>query len=160
MKPQNLENKLPDFQLMSTSDKIITNDYILGKKIIFFIYPKNDTSSCTKEAQSFSDSKQAFQDLGIEVFGVSKDTIASHKKFIAKHALNIELLSDESIEFLKKIGSWVEKSMYGKKYMGIDRTTFLISEHGEILKIWRKVKVSGHVQEVLTFAQQKFGFPN
>ena len=140
---------LPDFDLVSTSGQSLTNHTILGRKILFFIYPKDDTSSCIKEAQGFSENKKDFTTNGVKVYGVSKDSLQSHTKFISKYSLNIELLSDINCDFISSIGAWVEKSMYGKKYMGIERTSLLVSDQGKILKIWRKVRVSGHVQEVL-----------
>ena len=145
---------LPEFQIMSTVGTEKTNEDFIGSATLFFIYPKNDTNSCTKEAKNFSDSKQKFLDLGIKIYGVSKDTIESHKKFKAKHALNIELLSDSKLHFITAIGAWVEKSMYGKKYMGVERTTILVTKNGKIWKIWKKVRVPRHVQEVLNFLEQ------
>ena len=155
-KTLNEGDSLPEFQLLSTSGLTITNKDTEDKNIIIFIYSKNDTSSCTKEAKSFSDCHQNFLDLDVKIFGVSRDTVASHKKFSSKYSLNLELLSDENAEFICNVGSWVEKSMYGKKYMGIDRTTILISKDGKVLKIWRKVRVPGHVPEVLNFVKEKF----
>ena len=146
---------LPEFQIISTIGEEKTNEDFIGNATLFFIYPKNDTNSCTKEAKSFSDSKQKFLDLGIQVYGVSKDTIESHKKFTSKHALNIELLSDINLKFITAMGAWVEKSMYGKKYMGVERTTILVTKNGKIWKIWKKVRVPRHVQEVLYFLEQK-----
>jgi peroxiredoxin Q/BCP len=140
---------LPEFELVSTSGQSLTNHTILGRNILFFIYPKDDTSSCTKEAQSFSENKKDFIANGVEVYGVSKDSLQSHIKFISKYSLNIELLSDVNCAFISSIGAWVEKSMYGRNYMGVERTSLLVSEQGKILKIWRKVRVPGHVQEVL-----------
>lgn len=138
----------PDFKLQSNAGRFINNNKILGKTTLFFIYPKNDTSSCTKEAQGFSDLINEFISNDVEVFGVSKDSIQSHIKFIAKYSLKVELLSDEKLEFISSIGAWVEKTMYGKHYMGVERTSVLISNNGQILKIWRKVRVPGHVQQV------------
>ena len=140
---------LPEFELLSTSGKLVTKNSIAGNKVLFFIYPKDDTSSCTKEAQNFSDYETRFEEQGVQVFGVSKDSIQSHKKFSTKYSLTVELLSDESVSFITSMGAWVEKQMYGKTYMGVERTSFLISDHNKLLKIWRKVKVPGHVQEVL-----------
>ena len=145
---------LPDFELNSTSGQSLTRTNILGKNLVFFIYPKNDTSSCTKEAQSFSKNKTAFTTNGVEVFGVSKDSLESHTKFISKHSLTIELLSDENLTFISSIGAWVEKTMYGKKYMGVERTSLLVSNSGKIIKIWRKVRVKGHITEVLEKIKQ------
>ena len=141
------------FKLNSSAGKVITNDDLLGRKTILFIYSKDGTASCTKEAQNFSNVKQKFLNLNAEIYGISKDSITLHKKFINKFNLKIDLLSDETAEFITSIGSWVEKSMYGKKYMGTERTTILISEKGRILQIWRKVRVPGHVEEVLSFVE-------
>ena len=148
-------DNLPKFHIMSTNGNSKTNEDFEGKPTLFFIYPKDDTTSCTKEAKNFSDFKQKFLDIGVEVYGISKDSIESHKKFINKHSLNIELLSDAELNFITLIGAWVEKSMYGKKYMGVERTSILVSKTGKILKIWEKVRVPGHVQEVLNFLEQK-----
>ena len=146
---------LPEFEVISCIGKNKTKEDFIGVSTLFFIYPKNDTSSCTKEAKDFSDYNTQFLNYGVEVYGVSKDNIESHKKFINKHSLNIELLSDERLSFIKAIGSWVEKSMYGKKYMGVERTSVLVSKDGKVLKIWEKVRVKGHVQDVFDFLEQK-----
>ena len=140
---------LPDFELISTTGKLVSKNSIAGKTVLFFIYPKDDTASCTKEAQDFSNYEAQFAELGVQVFGISKDSIQSHNKFSSKYSLTVELLSDESVDFIKSIGAWVEKQMYGKTYMGVERTSLLISDHGKLLKIWRKVRVPGHVEEVL-----------
>jgi peroxiredoxin Q/BCP len=140
---------VPDFELISTSGKLVTKNSIAGKTALFFIYPKDDTKSCTKEAQNFSHYEAQFAELGVQVFGISKDSTQSHKKFSSKYNLTVELLSDESVEFIKSMGAWVEKQMYGKTYMGVERTSFLISDYGKLLKIWNKVRVPGHVEEVL-----------
>ena len=140
---------LPDFELISTTGRLVNINSIAGKTVLFFIYPKDDTTSCTKEAQNFSNYKAQFTELGVEVFGISKDSIQSHNKFSSKYGLTVELLSDESVRFIKSIGAWVEKKMYGKTYMGVERTSLLISEQGKVLKVWRKVRVPGHVEEVL-----------
>ena len=144
-----LGDLLPDFELISTTSKLVSKNSIAGKSVLFFIYPKDDTASCTKEAQNFSNYEAQFAELGVQVFGISKDSIQSHNKFSSKHSLTVELLSDESVDFIKSIGAWVEKQMYGKTYMGVERTSLLISDHGKLLKIWRKVRVPGHVEEVL-----------
>lgn len=120
-----------------------------GKPVVLYFYPKDDTSGCTKEALDFSANAAAFKKLGATVIGVSKDSVASHDKFKKKHKLNLILASDPEGKTIESYGSWVEKSMYGRKYMGIDRSTFLIDGKGKIARIWRKVKVPGHVEEVL-----------
>ena len=147
---------VPDFELISTSGTLITKNSIAGKTVVFFIYPKDDTTSCTKEAQNFSNYEAQFAELGVHVFGISKDSIQSHKKFSSKYSLTVELLSDESVGFIKSMGAWVEKQMYGKTYMGVERTSFLISDHGKLLKIWHKVRVPGHVEEVLETLKKLF----
>lgn len=124
-----------------------------GKMLVLYFYPKDDTSGCTKEAQEFSALCSEFADAGAVVVGISKDSEKSHAKFIAKYDLKVSLGSDESGDVCDAFGVWVEKSMYGKKYMGIERSTFLIDAQGKIARVWRKVKVPGHVAEVLAAAQ-------
>jgi len=124
-------------------------EYDLQKgKYVLYLYPKDMTSGCTLESQNFRDHKKDFDDLGFQILGLSKDSLASHEKFIQKENLNFPLLSDESTEFIQSLDAWKEKSMYGKKYFGIERSTFVIVD-GEIVHQWRKVKVDGHVAEVL-----------
>jgi thioredoxin-dependent peroxiredoxin len=120
-----------------------------GKKLVLYFYPKDDTSGCTKEAQEFSALSAEFSKAGAVVVGISKDSEKSHAKFIAKYDLKVALGSDESGDVCEAFGVWVEKSMYGKKYMGIQRSTFLIDADGKFSKIWDKVKVPGHAAEVL-----------
>ena len=146
---------LPEFSLESTSGKIVKKNDILGKNTLFFIYPKNGTKSCTVEAKDFSNLKKSFVELGLRVFGISGDSITNHKKFISKNELDLELLYDENSNFINSVGSWVEKSMYGKKYMGIERTTILVDKEGQIMKIWRKVRVPEHALNVLAFAKKE-----
>jgi peroxiredoxin Q/BCP len=129
-------------------DKISLKDFA-GKPLILYFYPKDDTSGCTKEALDFTANAAAFKKLGASVIGVSKDSVAAHDKFKKKHKLNVILASDPDGKVVESYGSWVEKRMYGRKYMGIDRSTFLIDGKGKIAKIWRKVRVPGHVEEVL-----------
>jgi thioredoxin-dependent peroxiredoxin len=124
-----------------------------GKPLVVYFYPKDDTSGCTKEAQDFSALAAAFATLGVAIIGISKDSDASHAKFIAKYGLGITLGSDADGSTCEGFGTWVEKSMYGKKYMGIERTTFLIDAQGKIAAIWRKVKVPGHADAVLEAAK-------
>ena len=126
----------------------IKNTYIL------YFYPKDDTPGCTKGAIEFSENSGYFKDNNITIIGISKDTVVKHDKFILKHDLKIILGSDVTGVICEKFGVWVEKSMYGKKYMGIDRSTFLISEKNKIHKIWRKVKVKGHVEEVIKSSKE------
>ncbi len=120
-----------------------------GRKVVLYFYPKDDTSGCTREAVDFSGKAPEFEAAGAVVIGVSKDSVASHDRFRDKHGLGVILLSDKDGDVAERYGAWVEKSMYGRKYMGIDRSTFLIGADGRIARIWRKVRVPGHVDEVL-----------
>lgn len=126
-----------------------------GQKVVLYFYPKDDTSGCTAEACAFRDQLQDFNNLNAAVFGISRDTPQSHDKFKSKYKLTFPLLSDVDGVACTAYGTWVEKSMYGKKYFGIERSTFLIDEKGIIRHIWRKVKVAGHVKEVLETLPQK-----
>ena len=136
---------------VNTSDSLNSQD-LLGKKTVIYFYPKDDTPGCTKEAISFTEKINEFSSLNTQIFGVSRDSFEKHEKFKKKYNLKVNLISDEG-EITEYFGVWVEKSMYGKKYMGIERSTFVIDEQLKILKIWRKVKVSGHVEEVLDFVK-------
>lgn len=141
--------KAPDFS--ATTDgggKVKLSDF-KGKNVILYFYPKDDTPGCTKEACGFRDAKPNFSKAKAVVLGVSKDSVARHDKFRDKYDLNFPLLSDEDGKICEKYGTWVEKSLYGRKYMGIDRATFLIDDKGVVRQVWRKVKVPGHVEEVL-----------
>ena len=120
---------------------------------MLYFYPKDDTAGCTREAQDFSAAKAAFELAGVQVLGVSKDPPAKHRKFAAKYDLTVILASDEDGSVCEAFGTWIEKSLYGRKYMGIDRATFLIDADGRIAKLWRKVKVPGHVDQVLAAAE-------
>ena len=120
-----------------------------GQWVVLYFYPKDDTPGCTKQAIAFTENAEAFDAAGAVVIGISKDSVANHDKFINKHALNVDLVSDADSDTCERYGTWVEKNMYGKKYMGIERATFLIAADGTIAQIWRKVKVPGHVEEVL-----------
>jgi thioredoxin-dependent peroxiredoxin len=124
-----------------------------GKLLVVYFYPKDDTPGCTREAQGFAKSHPEFQAAGVAVVGISKDSAASHDRFKAKYGLPFTLASDEHGGVVEVYGSWVEKSMYGKKYMGVDRSTFLIDGDGKVRKVWRNVKVPGHVAEVLSAAR-------
>ena len=147
--------KLPNFNLKTTKRDTLTDSDLIGNRNIIFIYPKNDTSSCTKENLTFSENVHEFERLKINVFGLSKDSIESHIKFTNKYKLEVELISDPDIHLIKQLGSWVKKSMYGKEYMGVERSTFLIDQDNTISEIWRKVKVNGHVQNVLDICNKK-----
>ena len=140
---------LPNFELQTSNNNLLKAIDLKGKLKLIFIYPKNDTSGCTKENIIFSENIKEFDKLKINLFGLSKDSVESHIKFIKKYNLEIELISDPDIKLIKDLGSWVKKSMYGKEYMGVERSTFLIDQNNKIVEIWRKVKVNGHVEKVL-----------
>jgi peroxiredoxin Q/BCP len=146
-------DRAPDFDLESDGGKRIALKDFTGKKLVLYFYPKDDTSGCTAEAIAFNKLKPDFSKSGAAVVGVSPDSAKSHAKFKAKHELKLDLAADEEKTMLQAYGVWVEKSMYGRKYMGVERTTFLIGADGKILKIWRKVKVPGHAEEVLAAAK-------
>ena len=124
----------------------------LGGTFVIYFYPKDDTPGCTIEAKDFSDLLESFKKIGVDVYGVSKDSVKSHCKFRDKYSLNINLISDESLEISNFFGVWVEKSMMGKKYMGIERSTFVV-KNGEIIKEYKKVSAIGHAKQVLDFCK-------
>ena len=140
---------LPNFELQTSNNNLLKAIDLKGKLKLIFIYPKNDTSGCTKENILFSENIKEFDKLKINLFGLSKDSVESHIKFIKKYNLEIELISDPDIKLITELGSWVKKSMYGKEYMGVERSTFLIDQNNKIVETWRKVKVNGHVEKVL-----------
>ena len=140
---------LPNFEIQTSNNKLLKAIDLKGKLKLIFIYPKNDTSGCTKENILFSENIKEFDKLKINLFGLSKDSVESHIKFIKKYNLEIELISDPDIKLIKDLGSWVTKSMYGKEYMGVERSTFLIDQNNKIIETWRKVKVNDHVEKVL-----------
>lgn len=142
-------NKAPQFTLMSGNNKKVALKDFLGKKVVLYFYPKDNTSGCTTEACDFRDTHPNFKKVNAVVLGVSPDSVESHQKFSEKLNLPFKLLSDPDKKVLEKYGVWKEKSMYGKKYMGVERTTFIIDEKGKIHKIFPKVKVKGHVEKVL-----------
>lgn len=142
--------KAPDFSLLNDKGEEISLKDFKGKKVVLYFYPKDDTSGCTKEACDFRDKIKVFEKNKIVIIGVSKDSVKSHDKFRKKYNLPFMLLSDENLDVLKKYDVWKEKSMYGRKYMGIERTTFIIDEKGIIKEIYSKVKVEGHVDDVLS----------
>ncbi len=142
----------PQFKLPTDSEGEFELSVNNDGKIIIFFYPKDDTPGCTTEAIDFTAAKQKFADIGVRIFGMSPDPVKKHDKFKSKHDLDVTLISDEEKTTLEAYGVWVEKSMYGRKYMGVERSTFLIGEDGVIIKAWRKVKVPGHVDEVLAAA--------
>lgn len=143
----------PEFTLPDDAGEDITLTALRPAPVVLYFYPKDDTPGCTKEAIAFSGLLDAFKSAGVKVFGVSKDSAAKHTKFICKHELSVPLLSDENGSVCEDYGVWVEKNMYGRKYMGIERATFLIAGDGTIAQVWRKVKVPGHAKAVLETAQ-------
>ena len=146
-------DKAPAFKLPGAAAASVSLASLNGKKVVLYFYPKDDTSGCTREAIDFTGLKPDFEAAGAVVIGVSPDSVESHAKFAAKHELDVTLLSDESKEMLEAYGVWTEKSMYGRKYMGVERTTFLIDGKGRIARVWNKVKVPGHAAEVLEAAR-------
>ncbi|MEE1657803.1 peroxiredoxin [Microvirga sp. CF3062] len=145
--------RAPAFLLPATDGREIGLDGIKGRKVVLYFYPKDDTSGCTLEAQNFQSLKAEFAAADTEIVGVSPDSLKSHDKFRAKYGLDFTLASDEATAMLQAYGVWVEKSMYGRKYMGVERTTVLIDRGGTIAQFWTKVKVPGHAEEVLKAAQ-------
>ena len=143
----------PDFTLPRDGDGTVSLSGLKGRKVVLYFYPKDDTPGCTIEAIDFTRLAPEFDAAGTTVIGLSKDSVKAHDKFCRKHGLGIILASDEGGTTCEDYGVWVEKSMYGKTYMGIERTTFLIGADGKIVRIWPKVKVEGHAQEVLDAAR-------
>jgi thioredoxin-dependent peroxiredoxin len=146
-------DKAPKFRLATDGSGDVSSTALKGKPFVLYFYPKDDTSGCTREAIGFSQAAKKFGALGVTVIGVSKDSTASHYKFKAKHKLKIVLASDPEIQTAQEYGVWGEKTLYGRKYMGMERATFLIDGKGIIRGIWRKVKVDGHVDAVLAAAK-------
>ena len=144
--------KAPDFTLPTDGNGEVTLSKLAGQKVVLYFYPKDDTSGCTAEACGFRDSFPDYGKTGAVVVGISKDSVAAHDRFKKKHGLPFILASDAHSDVCEKYGAWVEKSMYGRKYMGIDRSTFLIDRSGTVRGVWRKVRVPGHVAEVLKAA--------
>jgi len=139
----------PDFKLPSSSGKSVRLSDFRGKKVVLYFYPKDDTSGCTAEACSFRDNLPKFDKLDAVILGVSKDSLDSHSDFIKKYHLNFTLLSDQDTKVNQLYGTWKEKNMYGKKYWGTERSTFVVDDKGIITKVFRKVSVDGHEKEVL-----------
>ena len=146
-------DKAPAFRLPVDGGGNISSTSLKGNPYVLYFYPKDDTSGCTAEAIDFSKKINKFSELNVPVIGVSKDSLASHDRFKAKHKLKVTLGSDPETSVAEAYGVWVEKSMYGRKYMGMERATFLVDAKGVIREIWRKVKVSGHVEAVLAAAK-------
>lgn len=145
---------LPSFDLPTDGGGQASNADFAGKLLVLYLYPKDDTSGCTKESIDFAEAHSDFQAAGAEIIGLSKDSVKSHDKFKAKYGFPFTLLADEDTKLIAALGAWLEKSMYGKKYMGIERSTFLIGGDGTLKKVWRKVKVPGHVDEVLSAVRE------
>jgi peroxiredoxin Q/BCP len=142
-------SKAPEIDLPTDNGGHFRLSDMKGEKVLVYFYPKDDTSGCTKESCSLSENIKSFEKLGVAIVGISKDSVKSHDKFKAKYDLQFALASDENGDVCERYGVWTEKSMYGRKYMGIERTTLLIGDDGTILKIWPKVKVDGHTDEIL-----------
>ena len=145
----NIGDTAPDFTLPSNNDGEVSLSALKGNIVIIYFYPKDMTPGCTTEAIAFSSHRKDFDALGAKIIGISKDTPARHDKFIAKHDLTITLASDEDGKMMEDYGVWVLKKLYGREYMGIERSTFLIDAEGKIAEIWRKVRVKNHVEAVL-----------
>jgi peroxiredoxin Q/BCP len=145
--------RAPAFSLPATDGREISLDSLKGRKVVLYFYPKDDTSGCTLEAQNFQALKQDFAAADTEIIGVSPDSLKSHDRFRAKYGLDFTLASDEAKTMLQAYGVWLEKRMYGRTYMGVERTTVLIDREGRIARVWNKVKVDGHAQEVLAAAR-------
>jgi peroxiredoxin Q/BCP len=141
--------KAPDFELPADDGTRVKLSKLKGRPVVLYFYPKDDTSGCTREAKDFTALAADFEKAGAAVYGISPDSVASHDKFRCKHDLAVRLLADEEKSVATAYGVWVEKSMYGKKYMGVERSTFLIDGKGKLAAVWRKVSVPGHAEDVL-----------
>ena len=149
-----LGDTIPDVVVKDETGEISLRSLVGGWAVIYF-YPKDDTSGCTREALDFTELRKEFEAAAVQVVGISRDSVASHGKFTTKHNLGVRLLSDESGAASEAFGVWIEKSMYGRKYMGVDRATFLFNAQGSLVEQWRKVKVPGHAQAVLRAARSR-----
>ena len=149
-----LGDKAPAFKLATDGSGEITSASLKGTPFVLYFYPKDNTTGCTQEAVAFTQLAKKFQALGVTVIGVSKDSVTSHDRFKDKHKLQLTLASDPETTLAQDYGVWIEKSLYGRKYMGMDRATFLIDGKGKIRAIWRKVKVGGHAEAVLAAAKE------
>lgn len=156
-KPLAAGDQAPDFDLPTDEGRNVSLAGLKGHMVVVYFYPKDDTTGCTNEAIAFTAAAHTFAGLGAVVVGVSKDSVTSHGKFRKKHGLDVRLASAADTDMIERYGAWVQKSMYGRQYMGIDRSTFLIDGAGTIRKAWRKVKVAGHVDEVLAEARDLAG---
>ena len=146
-------DKAPSFKLDTDGSGRVSLAELKGRPFVLYFYPKDDTSGCTREAQGFSETLKKFERLGVNLVGVSKDSVASHDRFKTKYKLKLTLASDAKLEAAQAYGVWGEKTLYGRKYMGMERATFLVDAKGVIREIWRKVKVPGHVEAVLAAAK-------
>lgn len=157
MSPVQARQAVPDFTLPASNGKDVSLSDFKGKKVVIYFYPKDMTPGCTTESCDFRDFHGEYKNLNTEVIGISPDDLTSHDKFIEKHDLPFLLLADEEQKVCQLFGVWKEKNMYGKKFMGVERSTFLIDEEGKLVQEWRKVKVDGHVDEVLEAIKEKNG---
>jgi len=153
-KTVSLDRKVPPFALPASGGKKWKLADAAGKNLVVYFYPKDNTSGCTTESEAFRDLHARFRKAGTEIVGVSPDSVASHDKFVAKYGFTFPLLADEEKTVCQMFGVWKEKSMYGKKYMGVERSTFLLDEKGVLRQEWRKVKVAGHAAEVLAAVRE------
>jgi peroxiredoxin Q/BCP len=144
----------PDFELPSNNGETVKLSSLKGKVVVVYFYPKDNTSGCTKQAVEFSERLNEFVDAGVEVLGISPDSLKSHQNFREKHGLTVTLLADENKNVISAYDAWGEKKLYGRTYMGVVRSTFLIDRKGKIARIWRKVKIPGHIDEVLAAAKK------
>jgi peroxiredoxin Q/BCP len=149
--------KAPDFKLPDETGNVVQLSKLKGRSVVVYFYPKDDTSGCTQEAKDFSCLAEEFAGAGAEILGISPDSTLSHQKFKSKYGLTLRLLADEKKEAAEAYGVWIEKSMYGRKYMGVERSTFLVDSSGKLVKSWRKVKVPGHAEEVLAAVRSLSG---
>jgi thioredoxin-dependent peroxiredoxin len=147
----------PDFSLPVSGGGTVTRESLKGHWTVIFFYPADDTETCTKEACAFSDAAPEFARLGVGLYGLSKDSLKDHDKFITKYGLKMPLLSDETTATIDAFGSWIEKSLYGRQYMGTDRSTFIIDPNGLIRQEWRKIRIKGHVENVLDAVRTLMG---
>ena len=143
--------KLPSIKFLVADNSFISQDDLLGKFLVIYFYPKDDTPGCTKEAIDFSSFKKKFDKIDTNIIGISRDNLNKHQKFKEKHSINFELVSDEDGKICEQFGVWVEKSMYGRKYMGIERSTFVFDKDLKLIKSWRSVKVKDHALDVYNF---------
>lgn len=148
MSDLNIGDQAPEFTLPTDGDGEVSLSDFKGKKLVLYFYPKDNTPGCTKQACGFNEALKSFENLNAAIVGISKDSVKKHDNFKNKYNLSFPLASDENGDVCERYGVWKEKSMYGKKFMGIERTTFLIDENGKIAKIWRKVKVKDHIEDV------------